>query len=149
MVFQRFTHTGRGFKAKASVRSNGQIGFSHGAIRRFALDEFSHAVLYYDPENRLVGVKPTNDANEEGAIKLNVKENTAWIAATAFLDYHNLPYTKTTRYDLEADTLDEHPLMVFRIGDGSPEDASDEADNDDPPGQSDLATGGEEEDTTG
>ncbi len=127
MVFQKFTHKGRGFKTRASIRSNGQIGFSHGVIRRFELDRFSHAVLYFDPDDGMIGVKPTNDSNEEGAIRLTVKQNTAWVAATAFLDYHNLPYAKTKRYELDSRDLDGESLMVFKIGEGLGEESDEDS----------------------
>lgn len=99
MAFERFTKTGRSYAPKISIRSNGQLGFNFGAIEKFQLGNFAYAILFYDKQSKMVGIKLTNDKEDEGACKLRVHNKNASIAAKSFLDYYSIPYSKTARFE--------------------------------------------------
>ena len=113
MAFQRFTESGRSFKARISIRKNGQIGFSNGAVKKFGLQKFSHVVLFYDADKKRIGIKPTNDSEEEGAYKLNIKETGASVAGLAFIDYFDIPHENTQKYEAKWD--DESQMIIVDL----------------------------------
>jgi hypothetical protein len=103
MGFERFTQAGRAFRPKASIRSTGQIGFSHGCVERYALEKTPYAVLFYDSDARKVGIKPTTEKNEEGALRLSVRSGNGSISARSFFDYYSIEYSKTRSFDVVYD----------------------------------------------
>lgn len=110
MAFEKFTKVGGSYQTKASIRSNGQIGFSQGSIKRYELVKYKFATLYFDKDTEKVGVKLTNDANEEGICKLQVRGSNAAVSAKAFLDYYNIEHNKTKSYQA---TWDDTEKMII------------------------------------
>lgn len=96
MAFERFIETGRSYKPKISIRGNGQIGFNFGAIKRFVLENYEYAVLFYDKETQRIGIKLTNE-KEEGISKLKVRKSSAAVSAKSFLDYYEIEYGGSVR----------------------------------------------------
>ena len=88
-------------------------------------------VLHYDKEARVIGMWPTNNAVEEGALKLvrrkatskNGKESVnAYVSARSFLDYYAIPFKKTKVYDAEWN--DEYKMILVDLN--KPRDAAKE-----------------------
>ena len=113
MAFERFTASGRSFKGRVSIRRNGQISLSHGAVQKFNLADYSYAVLFYNKEESLIGLKPTQDPEEPGAYKLNLKGMGASIAGLAFLDYYGIDYSRSQRYEARWD--EKHEMIVMDL----------------------------------
>lgn len=103
MAWEKFTQVGRSYVTRLSVRSNGQLGFSQGAIHKFKLAAYKHAILFFDKDQALIGVKLTNEDGEQGIAKLQVRAENASISAKAFLDYYGINYQKTRSYSLVND----------------------------------------------
>lgn len=116
MPFERFTKVGRGYKPKVSIWSKGQIGFNQGAVLRLNLKKYKFAILFYDQESRRVGLRFTNDINEDGAVKLHVRKTGAVISARSFLDYYGIDYSKKQKYDVDYDK--ENNLYVISLATG-------------------------------
>lgn len=104
--FEKFEGVGNSYFPKISIRSNGTLGISQGALNRFELAEGDWWIqLLFDRKNRVIGLEPSNEEGS-GRIKLNKKHMThdgkesinAWISAKAFLDYYAIPYSKTQSY---------------------------------------------------
>jgi hypothetical protein len=110
MAFERFTQAGRAFRPRASIRSTGQIGLSHGCMNRYSLERVPYAVLFYDRDTRRIGIKPTADQNEEGALRISVRSGSGSIAARSFLDYYRVEYGETRSFDV---TYDEEARMLI------------------------------------
>lgn len=100
MAFEKFVEVGKSFKPRISIRSNGQFGFTTGAINKFKLRDFKYAVLFFDRDTQKIGIMPTNN-EEEGACRIVIRSTNAFISARAFLDYYGIDYLKTKRYDAE------------------------------------------------
>ncbi len=113
MAFERFTARGRSYAPKVSIWKRGQIGLSQGAVERFGLRNFKYVVMFYDSENKMIGLKFTNDEQEEGAAKMNVKPNGAMFTAKSFLDYYDIEYKETEQYEIRHDK--EADLYVFNL----------------------------------
>jgi len=114
MAFERFTEVGRVFRPRASIRSNGQLGFNHGCVKRFEMEGFTHVVLFYDPEANRIGVKLTNDKEEPGASTLITRGGNGTVSARAFLEYYRLTTKRTSQFDIERDK--ETGYLVIDIG---------------------------------
>ena len=102
MAIEFFRKGGKGFSPKASLRRQGQIGLSHGAIEKFNIKDGQHVLLGYDKDKKLVAIKCINE-EEEGAKKVIVKGRSASIAAKAFLDYFGIIPKETKPYLLRED----------------------------------------------
>jgi hypothetical protein len=113
MAFERFTEVGRVFRPRASLRSNGQIGFNHGSVKRFEMEKFTHAILFYDAETKRIGVKLTNEKDEPGASALMTRSGNGTLSARAFLEFYQLTPKTTTQYDIERDN--PSGLLVINI----------------------------------
>jgi len=113
MGFERFTASGRSFRPRISIRKNGQISLSQGAVQKFELREVPYVVLFYDKEAQRIGIKPTHDPEEPGAYKLNHKGSGATISGLAFLDYFGIDHGRSQRYEAHWD--EEHRMVVVDL----------------------------------
>lgn len=102
--FQRFTDTETSFAARITVRQTGQLGFNIGAINRYKIREYGYAILYFDPENRVVGLQLTNDRESPGAIEIKQSDSNTYIRAKNFCDRFGIEYETMSRYDLKQDS---------------------------------------------
>jgi len=117
MAFEKFTDVGRVFTPRATIRSTGQIGFNHGSVKRFEMEKFGYAILFYDKENKRVGIQLTNNKDDEGACTLSVKNGNGTISARSFLEHYNLTPEVSMQYALKLDS--ESKLLVINVGSGS------------------------------
>jgi hypothetical protein len=113
MPFEKFTETARSYRAKVSIRSNGTVGLNGGAVNKFGLEQYDWAVLFFDKQSNLVGIKPTKSEKEEGAHRINKGKTGAWIAARRFLDYYEIGIVKTKRFDAAWD--EKEKMIVVQI----------------------------------
>ena len=103
MGIEFFTENRRGFAPKVSIRKHGQIGLNQGALVRYKIESGKFAVLGYDRDQGLVVIKVTDDREEPGAREIVVRASGGSISAKPFLDYFEIPYEKTRRYELSHD----------------------------------------------
>jgi hypothetical protein len=118
--FEKFTKTGSSFAPVISVRKEGAIGVSQGALNRFGLaDGEWYVVLYYDRDANVIGIQPTQAASEEGAIKLIKRSSegrtgkasvSSSVSAKSFFEYYGLPTAETRSY---LATQDEQTKMII------------------------------------
>ena len=100
--FERFTKVGGSFTPIISIGKRGTFTLSPGALHRFNLleDEW-FVVLFFDKDSNTIGIQPTKDGGEEGAIKLvkrkSVSKTTGKesvscaISARSFFEYYTIP----------------------------------------------------------
>ncbi len=116
MAFVKFTETGRSFSARSSITPKGMISLNDGSRRRFCLEKFSFAVLYYDSEKNLVGIELTNDENAEGGIKIRLRTTGADIAAKSFVDFFEIAPRVTTMYSIKNGEQDNWIVLDLNSG---------------------------------
>ena len=119
--FERFEQNGSSYSPKISIRANGAMGFSQGALRRFGMQEGDWlVVLFYDKNQMVIGIQPTQDASTTGAVKLIKREVksregkaslNAYISARSFLNYYAIPFTDGIK-QFEP-TWDEESKMIL------------------------------------
>lgn len=115
MKLEKFLGGGRGYKATCSLRTNAQIGFNRGSIRRFSLED-GYVVLFYSKDDDVIGVKPGAAKDEEGAVRLLATNNNAFISGRSFLEYYNIPYSGATR-QYNAVWSEEHEMILVDLKD--------------------------------
>lgn len=113
--FEKFTYIGKRYAPQISIRCNGAIGISQGAIHQAGMEEGDnwHVILHYDRAQKALGIHPTNDPKEEGAIKLSIKKVpskegrgmaiSAFVSAKSFLNYYHIPHSQTEAYEAKWD----------------------------------------------
>ena len=111
MQFERFTEIGRGYAPKVSITRSGLIGLNQGAVRRFRIEDYEYAVLYFNRADEQIGIGLTNDENEQGACKIRKRTSGADVSAKAFFDFYGIDYESTNRYDARWDD-DEEKIIV-------------------------------------
>lgn len=121
--FEKFHAVGGSYEPKLSIRSNGAIGFSQGALHRFQLLNSDWFVcLYYDRRSAVVGIEPIQ---EEGPgclrlIKRSIKGKdgrdsvNAFVSAKSFLDYFGIDYRQTRSFRAHFDEATKK--IVFNVG---------------------------------
>ena len=67
--------------------------------------------MFYDEENRAVGILLTDDSNEAGVIRFSNNPQNTYVGAKAFLDRYGIDYSKSRRYALAK----EGDLLVFEL----------------------------------
>lgn len=118
IAFVKYTGTGRSYAPKVSLSVSGAISFNEGTTRRYVLDSFEYCVLYYDPELKRIGIELTNDAEAEGARKLQQRQTGAHVAARSFIDFFGLDVEQTCSYRLTRD--EETGYLTFDLMSGKP-----------------------------
>jgi hypothetical protein len=113
MAFEKFTEKARSFRPKLSLRSNSTLGLNAPAVTKFKLKDVKCVTLYYDRDERKIGLKPTNNPDEEGAHPLNMSKTGAWVSARRFMDYFGLTTAETKRYDAGWD--ETHKMIVAKL----------------------------------
>lgn len=105
----------RGFSPKASIRRNGHIGFNYGSVARYDLKNSRHVKLFYDEDERKIGILTHVNEDEPGALHLNTKGANAYVSAKNFLDHHALDYSVTATGDLLQETTEFGDLLVLSL----------------------------------
>ncbi len=93
MAFERFENMQGSRRAKITLRENGQIGFSGGAIKRFNLAESEFCELYYDVDAQKIGLRFVNKEEEGITGKLIKRNQNFYISARPFLDEYGISYS--------------------------------------------------------
>jgi hypothetical protein len=100
MGFVKFTEVGKNFTPKVSINPRGMLCFNQGAKRKFGMDQYTHGVLYFDPERTTIGFEMTNNDAAEGAHKLRIKDSGVEINARGFLTFFEIEPQQTQTFGL-------------------------------------------------
>lgn len=114
MAFEQVQKTGQGggtSEPLVSLRKSGGIGINSAAMEEHMPNaEFAH--LYYDEENRKLGIKPV-DEEDDNTYTINKTESSGGITPTSFMKRHGLIPEVTTRYFVEWN--DDKEMLVFDL----------------------------------
>jgi|ERR1700726_550449 len=125
--FEKFDCTGGSYAPKISVRSNGSLGFSQGALRRFGLWDGDWFVqLYFDRNQHVIGIEPSSTAGAGKArlVKKNIQGKdgrqtvNAYVAAKSFFDYYGIDYSETRSYLAKREEGDAK--IIMQLADANP-----------------------------
>ena len=104
MSFEKFEGMSSQLVPKVSIRSNGNIGFSSGAVNKFDLTKSKFCRLYFDRDGYRIGFEFIN--NEEQGITARVfrRELDCFIRAKPFLEYYSINFAETKVFMASRDT---------------------------------------------
>jgi len=111
MTFIEFTakNTRNLDKATVSVNKGGRIVFSQRCYTDY-LKGFTFIKLFYDPDKRIIGMKPTNEESPNVyPLKLGRDKKNAYISCIAYFKYFKLDDTSRkmdTRWNKELQVLE-------------------------------------------
>lgn len=85
----------------ATISKGGHLSFNLATMNAY-VKEYKHAVLYYDRERLLIGVKfYKQDRPEAYKIRQYRDGKLGYVTAIAFLKYYEIPHDLTERYEIE------------------------------------------------
>lgn len=115
MAFERFTDVKRRIsEPKITIRLSGAMTLSSGAVKKFSADQYKHAVLYFDRDERKIGIRLTNEP-EEGAVRLIVKKSFVQLSIGAFIKHYDIvPREKSESFSPEWD--EGNKMIVLALG---------------------------------
>ena len=113
MGFEKFKHLDGSIRAKITLRENGQIGFSKGAVNRFKLYKFDYCELYYDRDSERIGIRFTGEKENGATAKINKRPFNNYISARPFLDHYGISYIKARSFIAQED--EESELIVLDL----------------------------------
>jgi hypothetical protein len=90
MDLKKFTFKGKSATPRISIRKGGQIGLNMASISKFNLKKFSHAVLYIDEEEKVIGIEPVIRKDIDGAHRLRISDMGGTISAKNFIVTYEL-----------------------------------------------------------
>lgn len=96
-----------------TVGKTGILGLNVVAADKLELRKFSHVTLYYDPENMIIGIKPSNDSIPENFKLRDRKGSGLDITARSFLQRFGIDYSETKRYDVE--WLEDEKMLTAQV----------------------------------
>ena len=101
MAFERFIPPqSPGARPKVTIRPSGLISFDATAVHEFGLNSVTHAVLFFDKTRKIVGVKTTKNANEDGAFKLSRRRRSVSLKAPQFFERYALAFEESQRFEV-------------------------------------------------
>ncbi len=100
MAFEKYVPPrARTAAPKALIRPTGLISFDASAVEAFNLHDAQYAMLFFDRTRKLVGVKLTNSAGDEGALKLSRRRRTVSVKSPDFFEEYGIEIHQPTRFD--------------------------------------------------
>jgi hypothetical protein len=101
--FEKFTHRkSRSFgKPMITITKDGNININSVTMEKYVKDN-NFAVLYYDKNNYLIGVKFSDKEKPESyKIRKSRNDRLGYLTGIAFLKYYNINHDKTFAYTVE------------------------------------------------
>lgn len=137
MSFEKFEGGGRGRSSSGpmiSLRKSGSIGINGAAMAEY-FEDTEAAVMYYDEDERRVGIERVADADADGAYTISRTNDTGSITPSAFLTQYDLVPEVTTQFDPAVEEDGDTELVTIDLDEpvgtyGSPaeeDEAEDEA----------------------
>jgi len=123
--FEKFTE--KKFKSEtkslATITKGGLLNLNSAAMHNLVKDS-QYAVLFYDRENSLVGIRFTNKATPESYKIRKYRDGRLGIfSMVAFLRYYEVEHPKTIAYTLEWD--EEEKMSVIKLKEHDPKEEND------------------------
>jgi len=103
MAFEKFVPPRMAKPDRVSIKRTGTISFDAALAAAFGLARAGHAILYFDPSKKLIGVKPTRDPKDEGALKLTHRTRVTSLRARAFFEVYGIRLERTAHYPVSFD----------------------------------------------
>ncbi len=115
MAFEKFVPPRKAKPDQVSIKRAGTIAFDTALAGAFGLTKVSHAILFFDPGRKLIGVKPTRNPKDEGAMKLTHRKRVTSLRARAFFETYGIRIDRVARYPVKREK--DSGMAVISLGD--------------------------------
>lgn len=113
MPFEKFTKHGETYTPRVSIWTNGNIGISAGAFNVYELTGKIFVVLFYDRDQRKVGLKFSNKPDEPGAVKMTVRKSGGTIPCKSFFNHCGIDSSVVRNYVLS--WAEQEGMFIFDL----------------------------------
>jgi hypothetical protein len=100
MAIEKYVSQVKSSQPQATISPRGAIIFNLGARDKYRMDEYTHAALSYDRDDKKIYVELSPNDSIEGALSLRKQKNTVEVAAQGFKKHFNLNFDKHRTYNL-------------------------------------------------
>ena len=87
-----------------------------GDVKNYRLQETDYIKLFFDEERQVIGVSKNAEKTTPGALRLNVRENNAYVTAIRFLDHYKIDRTVTSTGLLNQEETEVGELLTVSLG---------------------------------
>ena len=115
MKFEEFMHrkSRQAVKPTVTISKNNSFNLNVGTMKMYIKD-YTYIRFYYDKENSLIGIKPTNEYSLNAYKVIRYKNNKiGTLAGRAFLKYYKIEQNETHAYDVEWD--EEGKMIIINL----------------------------------
>ncbi len=114
MPFEKFVPPRKPKPPQVSLKRTGTITFDNAFAATFGLVKASHAIIYYDPARKLIGVKPARDPKDEGAMRISHRKRVCSLRARSFFEVYGIKLERTAHYPVALDR--EGAMALVELG---------------------------------
>ena len=112
MAFERFVPPqAAGTRPRATIRPSGLISFDAASVAAFGLDSAKYAVLFFDKTRKIIGVKISNKAAEEGSLPLSKRRRSVSLKSPQFFHQYGLTVDESQRMEVTHESADNMLLI--------------------------------------
>ncbi|MDA1191590.1 MAG: hypothetical protein O3A46_07905 [Candidatus Poribacteria bacterium] len=118
MAFERFgDDTGKGILSYPTVTltPEGYVSFSMKAVKEFELNRYGYIVLFYDRERKRVGIMPTKNETDDGALQMKVRRTGISVYAAPFLRHYKIFPRESMLFKAEWDDALNMAIIELRF----------------------------------
>lgn len=99
MAFIKYERKGRSSKPVVGIGRHGTITINDIALKKYFIDA-KYIVLYYDPERKVIGIKPEKkQSGETYHLRMQKSGGGAVISGRGFLRFFGIEFSKATRFE--------------------------------------------------
>lgn len=112
MAFEKFVPPqAAGTRPRATIRPSGLISFDAASVAAFGLDSAKYAVLFFDKTRKIIGVKISNKAAEEGSLPLSKRRRSVSLKSPQFFHQYGLTVDESQRMEVTRESADNMLLI--------------------------------------
>jgi hypothetical protein len=116
MAFERFVPPqAAGTRPRATIRPSGLISFDAASVAAFGLEKAKFAILFFDKTRKIIGVKLSNSADEEGVLQLSRRRRSVSLKSPQFFHQYGLSIDDSQRFEVSRDQSDG--LLLINVKD--------------------------------
>jgi len=116
MAFERFIPPqAAGTRPRATIRPSGLISFDAASVAAFGLDSAKYAVLFFDKTRKIIGVRISNKATEEGSLQLSRRRRSVSLKSPQFFHQYGLTVDESQRMEVTRDNADD--MLMINVKD--------------------------------
>jgi len=115
MGFERFVPPqAAGTSPRATIRPSGLISFDAASVSAFGLDSAKFAVLFFDKTRKIIGVKISNKATEEGCLQMSRRRRSVSLKSPQFFHQYGLTVDESQRFEVTREREDNMLLISVK-----------------------------------